>query len=210
MALSNPLLFDEFFASGKEERISPFLEPSSRNWAKNLPLKTAIGSACFLLLSFLFSFTLPPLSNLFLLFVYFLSGTPAFLGAIDDIKEFNINIDVLMTLAALLSVVIGSGIEGALLLVLFEFSAAMENMVSEKAKNTLSQLNRLAPRSGCVVTEEGNLIQKAIKEIAAKTRLLVKAGEIVPLDGIVIEGSSFLNLSHLTGESHPIAKTVGN
>ena len=43
-----------------------------------------------------------------------------------------------MTLAALLSVLIGSGMEGALLLVLFELSAAMEDMVSEKTKGTLS------------------------------------------------------------------------
>ncbi len=208
MALSTPFLFDEFFASGKEESISPFLSPSSRIWGKNLPLKTAIASACFLLLSFLFSFYLPPLSYLFLLIVYFLSGTPALLGAIDDMRNLDINIDVLMTLAALLSVIIGSGMEGALLLVLFEFSAAMENMVTEKTKGTLAHLNQLAPRTGCVISEDGTLFEKSVKEIGTKTRLLVKAGELVPLDGTVVEGSSFVNLFHLTGESHPVPKKV--
>ncbi|MBS0652003.1 MAG: cation-translocating P-type ATPase [Verrucomicrobia bacterium] len=208
MVLSTPFLFDEFFASGKEESISPFLSPSSRTWGKNLPLKTAIASAGFLLLAFLFSFYLPPISHLSLLIVYFLSGTPALLGAIDDMRNLDINIDVLMTLAALLSVIIGSGMEGALLLVLFEFSAAMENMVTEKTKGTLSHLNQLSPRVGCVISDDGTLFEKSVKEIGTKARLLVKAGELVPLDGTVVEGSSFVNLFHLTGESHPVPKKV--
>jgi Zn2+/Cd2+-exporting ATPase len=210
MALSTPFLFDEFFASGKEESISPFLSPSSRSWSKHLPLKTAIISAAFLLLSFLFSFYLPPLSNFFLLIVYFLSGTPAMLGAIEDLQNLDINIDVLMTLAALLSITIGSGMEGALLLVLFEFSAAMENMVSQKTKSALSHLNQITPQVGCIVAEDGTLFEQSVKEINTKAHLLVKAGELVPLDGIVLEGSSFVNLFHLTGESHPVSKQLGD
>lgn len=157
MSSTTPYLFDEFFASGREESISPFLTPSSRLWGKNLSLKIAICSAFFLLLSFFFSFYIPPLSHLFLLLVYFLSGTPALLGAIEDIRNLEINIDVLMTLAALLSVIIGSGMEGALLLVLFEFSGAMENTVSEKTKSTLVSLHQLAPRIACVIGENGTL-----------------------------------------------------
>ncbi len=203
---AGPFIFDEFFASGKEESISPFLTPSSRSWGKNLPLKTALFSAFLLLLSFTASFFIPPLSYLLLLLVYFLAGTPALLGSIEDLKNLEINIDVLMTLAALLSVIIGSGMEGALLLVLFELSGAMENMVSDKTKGTLLSLNRLSPRSACVLSPDGTLYDKSVKEIPLGTRLLIKAGEIVPLDGIVKEGSSFVNLFHLTGESHPVSK----
>lgn len=210
MSRATPYLFDEFFASGREESISPFLTPSSRLWGKNLPLKIAICSAVFLLFSFFFSFYVPPLSHLFLLIVYFLSGTPALLGAIEDIRNLEINIDVLMTLAALLSVVIGSGMEGALLLVLFEFSGAMENTVSEKTKSTLVSLHHLAPRIACVISDDGTLYERSVKEIGLGARLLIKAGEIVPLDGTVIEGSSFVNLFHLTGESHPVPKKVSD
>lgn len=210
MALTRPYLFDEFFASGKEDSISPFLTPDSKSWGKNLPLKTAFTSAFFLAVAFLTSFFLPPLSNLCLLIVYFLSGTPAMLGAIHDLRDFNINIDILMTLAALLSVMIGSGIEGALLLVLFELSAAMEVMVMQKTKNTLSQLNKIAPRTAYVIDEEGHLTERSVRELPTDTRLLIKAGEIVPLDGTVISGSSFVNLVHLTGESHPIPKTIND
>src|SRR5580704_15202114 len=115
MTQTTPYIFDEFFASGKEESISPFLTPTSRAWGKNLPLKAALFSAVLLLLAFTTSFFLPSLSALFLIFVYFFCGTPALLGSLEDLKNLEINIDVLMTFAALLSVVIGSEMEGALL-----------------------------------------------------------------------------------------------
>ncbi|MES2122090.1 MAG: cation-translocating P-type ATPase [Chlamydiota bacterium] len=210
MTTPSPYIFDEFFASGREESISPFLTPDSKRWGKNLSLKVAVAALVLLLSSFAAALFHPNLSHLLLLFVYFLAGTPAFIGSIEDIRDLEINIDVLMTLAAILSVFIGSGYEGALLLVLFELSGAMENMVSDKTKGTLSQLNQISPRFACVIGKDGALYEKSVKEISVGTTLLIKAGEIVPLDGIVRKGSSFVNLFHLTGESHPVPKTVGD
>ena len=207
---NSPYLFDEFFASGKEESISPFLTPSSRKWGKHLSLKTAFISGILLLCAFIFSFLNPAFSNLCLLFVYFFSGTPALIGALEDIKNLEINIDVLMTLAALLSVLIGSGMEGALLLVLFELSGAMETLVTEKTKSALVSLHQIAPRFAYVVAEDGTIYERSVKDIPLKTILLIKAGEVVPLDSVVIKGSSFVNLSHLTGESHPVSKKLGD
>ena len=96
-------IFDEFFTSGQEESISPFLTEDSRKWAKNLSLKSSILSGVFLLAAFITSFYSLTLSNLLLLYVYFLVGTPALQNTIEDIKNLEINIDVLMTLAAFLS-----------------------------------------------------------------------------------------------------------
>jgi len=202
--------FDEFFAAGKEESISPFLTPSSKRWGKHISLKAAGASACLLLLAFSFSFIHTPLSHFFLLFVYFLSGTPALLDALEDLKNLEVNIDVLMTFAALLSVVIGSQLEGALLLVLFEFSAALENMVTHKTKSALLALHQIAPRFACLLDDEGVSLKRRIQEVPIGARLLIKAGEIIPLDGIVLEGSSSVNLAHLTGEAHPLSKMRGD
>ncbi len=99
---TGPYIFDEFFASGREESISPFLMPSSRKWGKNLSLKSASFSALLLLFAFTSSFFNPTLSSFFLVFVYFLVGTPALIGTFEDLKNLEINIDVLMTSAALL------------------------------------------------------------------------------------------------------------
>jgi heavy metal translocating P-type ATPase len=205
-----PYIFDEFFASGRAETISPFLTPDSRNWGKNLSLRSATLSACLLALAFGASFFHSPLANFLLLLVYFLVGTPALLGSLEDIKNLNINIDVLMTLAALLSVLIGSGMEGALLLVLFEFSAAMEEAVAHKTKSALLTLGHLSPKTACVVGKEGVLFDRSVREIDVGSSILVKAGEVIPLDGAVISGSSFVNLVHLTGEGQPVPKTIGD
>jgi heavy metal translocating P-type ATPase len=86
----------------------------------------------------------------------------------------------------------------------------MENMVAEKTKGTLLSLHQLSPRSACVIAADGTLYDKAVQEIELGTHLLIKAGELVPLDGIVVSGSSFVNLFHLTGESHPVPKKQGS
>ncbi|MGE5196562.1 MAG: heavy metal translocating P-type ATPase [Anaerolineae bacterium] len=207
---SSPYVFDEFFASGKEESISPFLTPSSRLWGKNLPLKTALLSAFLLAAAFTASFFNQASSHLLLTLVYFLAGTPALIGAIDDIKNLDINIDVLMTLSAFLSVLIGSELEGALLLVLFELSGSIEGAVAQKTKSAIVSLNRLSPKIACVLDNEGRFFDRSVKEVGIGAHLLVKAGEIVPLDGLVISGSCFVNLVHLTGESQPISKKEGD
>ena len=206
----HPYYFDEFFASGREESISPFLKPSSRKWGKNLALKSACLSALLLIAAFITGFYHEVASSILLAGVYFLCGTPALIDAIDDLKNLEINIDVLMTLAALLSVIIGSGMEGGLLLVLFEISATMEASVGQKTKSALISLNQLAPRTGLVIGEEGVLVERSVKDIEMGTRVLVRAGEVVPLDGTVVEGSSFVNLVHLTGESAPLPKKIGD
>ena len=201
-----PYLFDEFFASGKEESISPFLTPDSRKFGKNISLKTSIAAAFLLTAAFGSSFYQPPLSNLLLAFVYFFVGTPALIAALKDIKNLEINIDVLMTLAAFLAVLIGSGMEGALLLVLFELSHGMEDLVSKKAKSALHNLNHLSPKFAYVVASDGTLFEKSVREIGVGEHIFVKHGEIVPLDGQIILGNSSVNLVHLTGESIPVPK----
>jgi len=208
--MSKPYLFDEFFASGREESISPFLTPASRRWAHNLPLKSASVAAVFLAISFGLSFVHSPLSYLFLSCVYFFSGVPALIATFNDLKNFEINIDVLMTLAAFLAVAIGSGLEGALLLVLFELSHGMEETVSRKARSALHNLNNLAPKFAHVIGEDKVVFEKAVREIGAGAKLYIKQGEIVPLDGKVLEGMSSVNLVHLTGESVPDLKKPGD
>lgn len=208
--MKSPYLFDEFFSSGGEESISPFLTPSSRNWGKNLSLKSAGSAAGLLVLAFVFSFINQPLSYLCLSLVYFLSGIPALIASLNDLKNLEINIDVLMTLAAFLAIAIDSGLEGALLLVLFELSHGMEESVSNKAKSALHNLNHIAPKFAHMIDNEGVQFEKSVREISLGEKVLIKHGEIVPLDGKVVEGTSSVNLVHLTGESLPVSKSVGD
>ncbi len=210
--MNSPILFDEFFESGMEQTVSPFLTPSSRRWGKNLLLNASLLSALLLAIAFGLSFYAPiqPLSYLLLVAVYFLAGTPKLIAAIDDIFSLQINIDVLMTLAAFASVLIGSPMEGALLLVLFAVSGSIEETVTSKAKSAVRSLHKLAPSQVVILEENGRTHQRNIRDVEVGTKILIKAGEIVPLDGNVVEGASSLNLAHLTGESLPATKRVGD
>jgi heavy metal translocating P-type ATPase len=208
--MKSPYQFDEYFAQGKQEALSPFLTPSSRKWGHRLDLRASLAAALLLAGAFALSFIAPPFSLLSLSAVYFLAGTPALIAALDDLRNLEVNIDVLMTLAAFIAVLIGSPFEGALLLVLFELSHGMEHAVSDKARSALHNLNHLAPKFALVIDPEGRLFERSVREIPLNTRIFVKSGEIVPLDGTVVEGSSSVNLVHLTGESTPIPKRPGD
>lgn len=211
-APQSPLLFDEFFEMGLQESVSPFLTPDSRKWGSDLTIKAALIAGILLMISFALSWIPEALnfSYLLLIAVYCLAGIPALIESVEDLVNYEINIDILMTLAAFSSVLIGSGMEGGLLLVLFSLSGAMEDTVTERAKSAISSLHKLSPSKATVLDEEGLLVERAVGDIAIGTHILVKSGETVPLDGIITEGISSLSLAHLTGENFPLRKTLGD
>ena len=174
-----PLLFEEFFETGLEERASPFLTPASRKWSINLPLKSSLLAAVLLTLAFALSWhtAMLPFVYMLLLFVYFFAGIPSLIESIQDLLSFQINIDVLMTLAAFGSVLIGSPMEGALLLVLFSVSGAMEDAVTAKAKDAISSLHKLSPTKAYVIDPDGAVIERALKEVSVGNKILIKSGK---------------------------------
>ncbi|MCH9811469.1 cation-translocating P-type ATPase [bacterium] len=206
----SPHLLEDYFSSGFEETQNPFIKEDSRLWGKYSSLLYSLFSLGLLIAAFFVSYFSQNLSNCFLIIVYFFVGTPALIDTAKDLGRLKINIEVLMTLAAFLSVLIGSQLEGALLLVLFALSHSLEHMVTQKTKGALSSLQKLAPSMAIVIDEKEESYQKSVKEIYPGTKILIRAGEVVPLDGKVLEGSSYVNLSHITGESVPIAKKIGD
>ena len=210
-AQSPTLAISEYFSSGKSEEISPFLTSDSREWAKNLPLKISVLAALVLLAAFILSFfdNLKHLSGFLQVTVYFAVGVPALIDAAYEVKKVKVNIDVLMVLAAFLAIFIHSSLEGCLLLVLFSFSHSLETFVTNKAKSTLNHLNQLAPTTALVFNKYGKTTEKSVKDVNVGETIFVRQGEIIPLDGKVIDGTSSLNVSHLTGEHIPISVDLG-
>lgn len=200
-----PYTFDEFFAVGMEESVSPFLTTSSKKWGKSIPLKASLLA---LILFFIALFIPAPTSYLFLSTAYFLVGPLALQNTVKDLKNLEININVLTAISAFLALVLHSPFEGALLLILFELSSTLEQAVSRRAKSAVHNLHKLEPKKAQVIFD-GKIIEKALSDVEIGNHILIKGGEVIPLDGKVIEGSSSLNLSHLTGESRPVSVKVG-
>jgi Zn2+/Cd2+-exporting ATPase len=197
---------EAYIESGFSDEHSPFIKRNSKFLSKNTGLKSALLAACFLLASYALYAFYPPVANLCLLFVYLLAGTHALIESIDDLFHMKVNIDVLMTLAAFFSIVIGSPYEGGLLLVLFAISEAMEAATTQKTTTSLQSLHKLTPQKALVVRGENDFIEKSIEDVKPGDHIFIKVGATIPLDGVIIEGSCDLNLAHLTGEPVPIAK----
>ncbi|KPK33254.1 MAG: hypothetical protein AMS24_01710 [Chlamydiae bacterium SM23_39] len=212
--------FDEFFLSGMEESISPFLTDNSKKWIKNLGLKISIFSAILFIFSLIF-FNINNILSYFLIsLIYFSVGIPALLSTIENLKKLDININVLMTLAAIIAILLKRPFEGALLIVLFGISNALEKTLSYKTKSAIHHLNKISPTKAYIIQnltdkilsekiEEETILnfsihEKSIKEVSIGDYIFIKAGEIIPLDGVVIGGISSITLEHLTGETTPI------
>jgi heavy metal translocating P-type ATPase len=208
----HPILFQEFFQFGLPESSSPFLTRSSRRWGINLPLKASLAAGFLLASAFVLHFFphMVPLSHFLLLFVYFLAGIPSLIESIEDLLNLEVNIDVLMTLAAFSSIFIDSAMEGGLLLVLFAISGSIEEAVTRKAEGSISNLNKLCPSKAWVIDSKGTMLERAVQDISVGMQILVKSGETVPLDGRVLKGTSSVNLVHLTGENLPVIKKEGD
>ncbi|WP_348663263.1 cation-translocating P-type ATPase [Chlamydia vaughanii] len=207
----SPEILNNFFESGMAEDNSPMLSQKSRLLSRNLSLKSACLSLTTYFLALVFYwFKAVDVSHLFVVFTFFLAGTPALIKSLEDIRNKTVNIDILMTSAAFGSIFIGGALEGSLLLVLFAISESLGQMVSGKAKSTLASLKHLAPTIAWVVLEDGNLQKTPVNQIQVGDIIRTKSGEVVPLDGEIVHGASSINLMHLTGEKIPKSCQVGS
>jgi Zn2+/Cd2+-exporting ATPase len=204
--------FQKFFELESEESLSPFLDNRAKSISRNLAFKNALIAACFLLCSTVFlQFNYIEFAQLLLTFVYLLVGTTALIAAAQDVLlKKDINIDVLMTIAAFGALFLGNSFEGALLLVLFALAGSLEDIVTLKAKRALCALHERQPSVAYMLDADGVLTEKAIEDIQAGQIIIVRSGEIVPLDGVVVKGEASLDLSHMTGESSPVVCTLEN
>ncbi len=205
--------FKRFFEMGLDESASPFLTAEARALSKNLYLKVAFCAAFLLAMSFFLSLFFPsyPAAEILLSAVYLMVGVPSLIESLEDLfLKRDVNIDVLMTLAAFSAYFLGSGFEGGLLLVLFALSGALEEMVSLKAKSALGAIHTLAPTKAYLLDEQGYLFERAVQDVTIGTTIFVQPHEIIPLDGIIIDGESFVSMAHLTGESAPVRKKRGD
>eukprot|EP00871_Galdieria_phlegrea_P004219 jgi/Galph1/4799/GphlegSOOS_G3433.1 len=145
---------------------------------------------------------------------FVLNGIPAFEDAVDSLRVFDVNIDVLMTCAAVASLLVGSAFEGTLLVLLYTFSHIAENKVMELARKKLDAIRDCTPEKALLVGSNEELFEKPmdilISEIKPGDWILVKAGEIAPCDGIVRKGSAFITQEQLNGETTPYAAIEGS
>ena len=125
------------------------------------------------------------------------------------LKRGRIDVQVLMIFVALGAALVRAWTEGATLLFLFSLSNALEQFANHRTNKAIESLLKTAPQRA-LRRQNGAWIEVAIDQVQPDDELLVQAGELFPVDGLVIEGETSADESALTGESLPVAKRPGN
>ncbi|MCR8643249.1 heavy metal translocating P-type ATPase [Paenibacillus sp. N1-5-1-14] len=142
------------------------------------------------------------------LFAIAISGYTTFIKGLKNITHFKFNIDTLMTIALIGAVSIGEWKEATLVAILFGVNELLEGFGMEKARRSMETLLQVAPKEALLI-ENGMEKVVSIDSLKVGDIVLVRSGQKIPSDGIVVEGRSSVNESAITGESLPLEKNVG-
>lgn len=137
-------------------------------------------------------------------------------GLTTLVREKELDVDLLMIVAALGAAGLGLWqreyffiVDGAVLVLIFAISGALEGYAMQRTERSIRSLMSLTSDTARVL-RQGHEQQVAIAQLQIGNQVLVKPGELVPTDGLIIEGKSTLNQAAITGESMPVEKTVGD
>ncbi len=136
-------------------------------------------------------------------------------GLTTLIKEKELDVDLLMIVAAVGAASLGLWrreyhliIDGAILILIFAISGALEGYAMRRTERSIRSLMSLTPDTARVL-QQGEEATIPISQLQVGDEIVVKPGELIPTDGIIVSGYSTINQAAITGESLPIEKTVG-
>jgi len=126
------------------------------------------------------------------------------------LKNRNLNINALMSIAVTGAVLIGQWPEAAMVMFLFTVAELIEARSLDRARNAISGLMQMTPDTATVLQADGSWLEQDVKNIGLGARVRVRPGERIGLDGEVLSGRSTIDQAPITGESLPVEKTVGD
>ncbi|MGR4878642.1 heavy metal translocating P-type ATPase [Streptomyces sp. LARHCF249] len=134
---------------------------------------------------------------------------PAWAG-LRALRDKTLDVDLLMIVAAIGAASIGQVRDGALLIVIFATSGALEALATARTQDAVRALLDLAPATATRLTGDGREETVAIEDLVVGDILLVRPGERIGADGRVLEGSGEVDQATITGEPLPVAKEAGD
>ncbi|GAB0107761.1 heavy metal translocating P-type ATPase [Nocardia sp. JMUB6875] len=140
---------------------------------------------------------------------YAAGGWEPGLAGLRALREKTLDVDLLMVVAALGAAGIGQITDGALLIVIFATSGALEALATARTEDSVRGLLDLAPETATRLTGDGEEIVRAA-ELAVGDVVLVRPGERIAADATVVEGGSEVDQATITGEPLAVDKTVGD
>ncbi|MBT2733143.1 heavy metal translocating P-type ATPase [Carnobacterium sp. ISL-102] len=124
--------------------------------------------------------------------------------------KFTPNSHILMGIAAIGAFLIGSFWEGALLILIFSGSHFLEEYAEGRSKREITKLLEMNPTTARLIMSDGKTIIVNVNELKVGDQLQVLNGDQVPIDGVILSGSTSIDESSINGESMPKEKTQGD
>jgi Zn2+/Cd2+-exporting ATPase len=180
-------------------------------WEKvkvNGELIAAIVCGIFILLGWLYNRSDAENISIILYILAFVIGgfAKAKEGITSTIENKQLNVEMLMILAAIGSAIIGYWTEGAILILIFSLSGALETYTMNKSHKEISSLMELQPEEALRVTN-GIEEHVHISELTIGDLILIKPGERIPSDGKIVKGLTTIDEAAITGEAIPVSKS---
>lgn len=165
--------------------------------------------ACGILLSLLFTYIieLPAMSTVVLLFVIVLGSYQLITETIQSLLHKQFALDYIALLAITLGVATGNFIVAAIIVLMLSGGNKLEEYAMTKAKGSLTALTDRIPNTVLLADTQKEM---KIEQVTVGTRILVRKGEVIPLDGILASESGTADESSLTGEPYMIDKKHGD
>ena len=136
-----------------------------------------------------------------------IGGLSLFKVGFQNLLRFEFDMKTLMTVAVIGGGIIGEWAEVAIVVILFAISEALERFSMDKARQSIRSLMDIAPKEA-LVRRNGLEMMIHVDDIAVGDIMIVKPGQKIAMDGMVVSGYSAVNQAAITGESVPVEKTV--
>jgi heavy metal translocating P-type ATPase len=148
-----------------------------------------------------------PSARLLLTVALIIAGAPLVWRTIRGMLHGRFAADLVAPLAIVTAVMLGQPIPGLVVVLMLTGGEALERYAEGRASRAVRELEAAAPRTAHRI---GNAIDEVpVEDVAVGDRILVRPGEVVPCDGVVVDGRSHLDTSSLTGEPLPVLATAG-
>lgn len=135
-------------------------------------------------------------------------GSSLFIVGLKNLVKLRFDMKTLMTVAIIGAAIIGEWSEGAVVVILFAISEALERYSMDKARKSISSLMDIAPKTA-LVRRNNHEETISVDDIIIRDIMIVKPGQKIAMDGIVVSGHSNVNQAAITGESIPVEKGIG-
>lgn len=193
--------------AGAFDKLTIFPEKEKPPVTADLPFWKRYGllglSLLFLIAGYIFS------ENILFAAAILLGGFPLFKIGLNNILRLEFDMKTLMTVAIIGAAIIGEWSEGAVVVLLFAISEVLETYSMDKARASIRSLMEHAPTEALVFRNGKEITLKA-EDIEIGDIMIVKPGQMIAMDGIIVDGASNVNQAAITGESVPVAKVLAD